>query len=288
MYKDSLKESRGSTNLATVLFWVKVMRYLFDNWDNLKEKLKDKSILLYLDYDGTLTPIVETPDKAIIPRETKRLLEVLTKKPKCKLAIISGRSLKDLKKMVGIEGIIYVGNHGLEIEGPKMRFKSPTISRSKGIIKQIKQDLSKEVSEIKGAFVEDKGLTLSLHYRLVDKNEQPRVKNIFDSTLKPYLIRKKVRVTSGKKVFEVRPPVKWDKGKVVLWLLARHHFILGPANLFVFYIGDDTTDEDAFKALKNKGLSILVGEPKPSYAQYYLRTTKEVAKFLERILKLQA
>lgn len=262
------------------------MRYFFDDWDSLKRELVNKYILLFLDYDGTLTPIVVSPDKAVITQETRGLLKKLSQISKCRIAIISGRGLKDIKKMVGLKGIIYAGNHGLEIEGPKIKFKSPVFKNSKFIMKQIKDDLNKKVSSIDGAFIEDKGLTLSLHYRLVDKDNTPLIKNIFNNTVQPYLIEKRIRVTSGKKVFEVRPPIRWDKGKVVLWLLARQRFISGDNNIFPFYLGDDVTDEDAFKALKNKGLTIFVGEPRQSYAQYYVTETKEVIKLLKKILNV--
>lgn len=257
------------------------MQYLFKFIDKIKEKVKTKRILFFLDYDGTLTPIVERPDKAVISKETKELLRSLVKSPKFKLAIISGRALKDVKRKVSIDGIIYVGNHGLEIEGPKIKFESPISERSKGLIKQIKEDLNKKLSAIKGVFVENKGLTLSLHYRLVDKEDISKVKDIFEKITKAYLIRNRIRTSSGKKVLEVRPPVSWNKGKVCLWLLARQKSI--HKDVMPIYIGDDVTDEDAFKAVRNRGLSIFVGKPKKSYAQYYLKNTKEVFDFLRKI-----
>ncbi|MCM8779455.1 MAG: trehalose-phosphatase [Candidatus Omnitrophica bacterium] len=257
------------------------MKYLFSCWDNLKKDIKNKNIFLFLDYDGTLTPIADTPDKAVISRKTKGILERLSRIPKFRLAIISGRALSDIKNLVGIEGIIYTGNHGLEIEGEKIKFRSPVFEYSKVIIRKIKNDLSKKISHFKGAFIEDKGLTLSLHYRLMDKNNISSLKNIFNDTIQPYLIEKKIRVTMGKKVLEVRPPLKWDKGKVVLWLLAKQRL---KDEIFPIYLGDDVTDEDAFFALRGKGLTIFVGKPKRSYAQYYLRNTQEVLEFLERIL----
>jgi len=190
------------------------MEYLFKCWERIKERIKEtEQILLLLDYDGTLTPIVERSDKAIISEEMKELLKSLSQR--CKLAIISGRTLKDIKKLVGLKGIIYAGNHGLEIEGPRIRFKSPISIRSRIIIKQIREDLKKRFSTIGGLFVEDKGLTLSVHYRLVDRKQIHLVEIIFNEITKSYLKRKRIRITSGKKVFEVRPPVNWDKGKAV-------------------------------------------------------------------------
>jgi len=264
------------------------MKYLFARWVNLKKDIIDKYIILFLDYDGTLSPIADTPHQAIIPKETKALLKELTKSLRVKIAIISGRSLSDIKALVGLKDIIYAGNHGLEIEGPKIKFEPLVSLRCKAVLEQIKNDLNKRLSSINGAFVEDKGLSLSLHYRLVDKKNIPQVKAIFHETIILYLVRNKIKIKTGKMVLEVRPPSEWGKGKIVLWLLVRQKFALKDKDVVPIYIGDDTTDEDAFKVLKNNGITIFVGKPKPSYAQYYLKDTNEVKEFLKRILLMQS
>lgn len=263
------------------------MKNLFRDWDRIKKELSDKYIMLFLDYDGTLTPIVTTPGKAVISREVKELLNRLSKSPMCKLAIISGRALKDIKNIVGLKGIIYSGNHGLEIEGPKIKFKVSILPRHKATLEQIKNDLKKKLSSINGVFIEDKGLSLSLHYRLVNKEKIPQVKTIFHETITLYLARNKIKIKTGKMMLEVRPRLDWDKGKAVLWLLARQKFALREKGFVPIYIGDDKTDEDAFKVLKNKGLTIFVGKPDRSFAQYYLKDTGEIKGLLKRILEIQ-
>lgn len=263
------------------------MKHLFLYWDILKDELRNKFLSLFFDYDGTLTPIVETPAKAVIPKETKELLKKLSENHNCKLAIISARSLNDVKNIAGIKDIIYVGNHGLEIEGPKIRFKSPVSSGLKRILIHINNELSGKLSKIRGVFIEDKGLALSIHYRLVDRRDISLVKNIFTETTQPYILQNKIRISYGKKVYEIRPPVEWDKGKVVLWLLARQQFAKGIDKVFPVYIGDDVTDEDAFKAVQNKGLTVFVGKPKKSYAQYYLKNTSEVMQLLRQLMELK-
>lgn len=263
------------------------MKNLFRHWDSLKRELSDKHIMLFLDYDGTLTPIVSSPEKAFISQEVKELLNELSKSSKCKLAIISGRSLKDIKNIIELKEIIYSGNHGLEIEGPKIQFVTPVSVRYKAILAQIKKELNKRLSSVRGAFVEDKTLSLSLHYRLVDKENIPKVRTIFYETVIPYLVRNKIKIKTGKMVLEVRPPSEWNKGKIVLWLLARQRVALKDKEVVPIYIGDDKADEDAFKVLKKNGISIFVGKPKLSYAQYYLKDTGEVKEFLKRILVMQ-
>lgn len=264
------------------------MRYLFEEWDKLKEDISNKHIFLFLDYDGTLTPIVKNPNKAIMPKSTKGLLKELLKIPECRLAIISGRALEDIKNKVGLRDIIYSGNHGLEIEGPKIRFKSPIPVSFRIVLGEIKEQLTERLSLIKGHILEDKGLSLALHYRLVDKKYIPLVKVIFHEIGLPYKVAKKVKIRSGKMVLEIKPPIDWDKGKVVLWLLARQQFELGGKQVLPIYIGDDITDEDAFKALKNKGLTIFVGRPAVSEASYYLKNTQEVTDFMKQILGVKA
>lgn len=266
------------------------MIYFFEKWDELKDKLKNKHLFIFLDFDGTLAPIADTPAKAAIPKETKRIIKGLSKQSSCKIAVVSGRSLKDIKsKLTGLSNIIYSGNHGLEIEGPKIKF-SPLISSGYLMaFKTIKGILQKKTSAIKGILLEDKGFSLSLHYRLVDTQQVPRVKTIFHETVIRYVAGGKIRIREGKKVLEVKPPLEWDKGKVALWLLSRQKFAKYGSEVLPIYIGDDLTDEDAFKALKHIGITIFVGKSAKSFhAQYYLEDTSEVVKLLKNILEIQS
>ncbi len=260
------------------------MRYLFMHLDEIGGAIGKDHLMLFLDYDGTLAPIAHTPDKAVIPWKTMQVLRGLMARPDCAVAVISGRALSDVKKRVGLENIIYSGNHGLEIEGPKLRFFNPLSRRYRIILEQIKIDLLGKISAIEGALLEDKELSLSLHYRKVHRNNVPQLEAIFNDTVAPYLMRGSIDIGSGKMVFEIRPPLAWDKGKAVLWLLMRQRFVFKGKKIFPIYIGDDVTDEDAFKVLGNEGAGIFVGNPRASYAQYYLRDTDDVARFLRFIL----
>ncbi len=263
------------------------MRYFYQDWSAIKGKLKGKFLFLFLDYDGTLAPIVKTPEVATISKETKLLLFELSENPCCKIAVISGRSLEDIKKKLGLNNIIYSGNHGLEIQGPQIRFVTQISESYKKTLEQIMKDLNKKISPFKGAFIEDKGFSLALHFRLVKSKFVHLVKTAFHETVILHLVKNKIKIRAGKKILEVRPILEWDKGKVVLWLLARQKFIRSGCEVFPIYIGDDSTDEDAFKALKHIGITIFVGNPKPSHAQYYLEDTNEVKEFLKRIIIMQ-
>lgn len=259
------------------------MKYLFNHWDKLKEDLKNSRLMLFLDYDGTLTPIVDAPNRAVISKETRSLLYELSKKPDYKLVIISGRSLGDIKSIVGLKDIVYSGNHGLEIEGPKLKFKSVLPPGFKKIIKRIKLDLLGKLANIKGVILEDKGYTLSVHYRLVRKESIHLVITAFHEAIIYYLVSNKIKMNTGKMVLEVRPPIDWNKGRSVMWLLARQGFASKGVPILPVYIGDDLTDEDAFSVLRKKGLTIFVGRPKRSKAKYYLKNHKDVSKFLSMV-----
>jgi len=253
------------------------MKHLLSNWDEVEGI---NNILLLLDYDGTLTPIVERPELALLSDEMRELLRSLSKK--YPLAIVSGRSLQDVKNLVRLDGIYYSGNHGFEVSGLGLELKNPEAIKLEPIIKEISEKLEREIN-IEGALVEDKGLTLSLHYRLVSESGIPELENILDSVTKPYL--DKIRITHGKKVFEVRPDIDWDKGKAVLWLIDS---IPDGRELLPIYLGDDRTDEDAFIALKDRGIGIIVSEShEKSNAKYFLRNVDEVRMFLERLYSME-
>lgn len=261
------------------------MRHLFAHWDDVRKQIGNRCIILFLDYDGTLTPIVGHPDKAIISPKIKEPLKRLCRSRRCVPAIITGRSLKDIRKKAGLKNIIYAANHGLQIKGPKIRFNVPVPLKYKTILRYIKKELEKRLAEVKGVFMEDKGLSLSLHYRLVNSKKVPFVKNCFHQITAPYRKSREIKTTTGKKLLEIRPAVKWNKGKAVMWL-SKSLSSAGDSLFFPIYIGDDLTDEDAFRALKNKGLTVIVGRNTKSSAQYYVRNTRETLDFIRWILKI--
>jgi len=238
--------------------------------------------LLFLDYDGTLTPIVKKPSLAILSKSRRSILRKISRAKHILVAIISGRSLADVKKKVGIPHLIYAGNHGFEIQGPGIKLVHPAAQKTKPLLKKIKPELAQALKGIKGIIIEDKVLSLSVHYRQVSAKSAQKVNRIFNQVVKPYLKKRKIKVTQGKKVFEVRPPVNWNKGYAVLWLLKE---LTKKIKATPIYIGDDLTDEDAFYALRKKGLTIRVGEKSKTFAKQWLRDVDEVYNFLGIIAK---
>ncbi len=245
--------------------------------------------LLLSDYDGTLTPIVGRPDEAVLSPEVKEKLCALAEKPAFSVGIISGRALSEVKALVGIEGIYYAGNHGLEIEGPGLKFIHPVAKVIQIEIKGLAQQFSSRLDSIEGVIVEDKGLSLSIHYRLVKKGEEKVVADVFHQLTSPWLNDGKIRISSGKKVWEIRPPIDWHKGKAVETIIKELKAVLGGELGRTIYLGDDTTDEDAFQIIHHpEGWSIFVGQENPSSkADYFLSSTSEVATFLSWLLGLK-
>jgi trehalose 6-phosphate synthase/phosphatase len=246
--------------------------YLFDY---IKEIPRD-NIFLFLDYDGTLTPIVDSPDRAILSNDVKSLLIKL--KETFPIAIVSGRALDDIMRLVTIEDLIYAGNHGAEMWVENKVFIGQQISDTKELLKKVVKELEETLSTIPGVIVEDKGITASIHYRMVNPNDICRLFDIFWKITDKY--RGLFKITAGKKVFEMRPHGIWNKGDAVEWIMK--NFGKGKTPI---YIGDDITDEDAFRAVKGKGIAISVG--KNEEADYYLKGQEEVKKFLLWIGNLQ-
>jgi trehalose-phosphatase len=259
------------------------VRHLLDSWEELKADLADRSLYLFLDYDGTLSPIVRDPARAVLALGMKRRLERLVRHGRCRIAVISGRALSDIRDRVGIAGIVYGGNHGLEVEGAGVSFRCPVPPAARRALAEMRGRLEKALASVPGAFMEDKGLSLTVHVRKVKRADLPAVERAVAEAAGPYRIPGGVDVRPGKEVFEVLPCVAWDKGKTVLCLLKEG--AVGGEAPWPVCMGDDRTDEDAFRAVRGKGVTVFVGEPRTTEARYYLRNIGEVAEFLGRLAR---
>ncbi len=261
----------------------KIMKHLFKNWEYVQDKIRQAQILfLFLDYDGTLTPIVSRPELALCPPKVKKRLEELRDLRGVYLAIISGRSLEDLLGKVEVPGIIYVGNHGLEIENPIGQHKkilSPTRMRE---LKRIIQTLQNSLRDIPGILFEEKGPILSIHYRNAPKKFHAWIHQVMEKELVQW--KNHWKMASGKMVLEIRPNVDFNKGKAVKEILRT----VPALRLLPIYFGDDKTDEDAFQEIKGQGISVFIGPGSfPTEADFFLRNHDEVQEFLFRCLKLR-
>jgi len=255
-----------------------MVRHLFEDWERIQARIQQaQNLFLFLDYDGTLTPIASRPELALCPSNVKRLLERLRDLPGVHLVIVSGRSIEDVWEKVGVSGIVYVGNHGLEIENPVGRHKKILASARKRELKRITQNLQNSLKKIPGILFEDKGPILSVHYRNVPQKFFTQVPQIVEAELEQW--KRGWKMASGKKVLEIRPNINFNKGRAVKEILK----VFPSQQLLPIYLGDDQTDEDAFRVLKGQGISVFVGTGKlSSEAVFFLKSPDEVQEFLLR------
>jgi len=239
-----------------------------------------KNILLFLDYDGTLVPIKRSPQLALLPPLKRNLLISLAEK--FFLCIVSGRSLSEIQKYVGIQDISYIGNHGLEICLKNRHWTHPQAVEIKPILHKTLRTIKSKIKDFRGASVEDKGLTASIHYRLLPRNRRRQISEIVKE--ETAFKSRWLKVAEGKMVFEIKPNIDWDKGKGVLKLLRWLNLKEEP---LLIYIGDDETDESAFGTLDGMGLTIVVARKGNSSAHYRFGNVKEVWQFLKTLKKLK-
>lgn len=251
-------------------------------WRNARQQAG--RLLVALDFDGTLAPIAPSPDKAHLPATARAALARLARRSDTVLAIVSGRALSDIKERVGIPDIYYAGNHGLEIEGPGVDEVHEEATRARPHIVACIAALEPLLAAVPGSILEDKGLTISIHFRQVtDLAAVERIRSQLEGhcAADPAL-----HLFEGKMVFEVRPAVDWDKGRATEFLLntlAREDDIAIPA----LFVGDDRTDEDAFRALRGRGEGVIVAPvpPPDTAATSFVHSPAEVVVLLENLAR---
>lgn len=253
-----------------------------DRWDEIAARLAGRRPAVFLDYDGTLSPITARPEMATLSNETRNVLRRLARREP--VVIVSGRGREDVAALVGLPDLAYAGSHGFDIAGPPPVPGAPPLRLEVGdgvpaLIDEAARRLKQDLDGIAGLLIEPKRFAVSIHFRLVDAREVPRIERAVDDAAAAL---PGLRKAHGKKLFELRPDVDWDKGRALLWLLDA--LGLDRPDVVPLYIGDDLTDEDAFAAVAGRGVGILVTEePRDTAAAYSLRDTGEVRTFLERL-----
>jgi len=229
--------------------------------------------LLFLDFDGTLAPLVEEPSQARLDEATRQTLAEISRHSRILTTIISGRSLHDICSRVGLEGMVYAGNHGLEICGRQLRFEDPAAAARREELAHLSKRLAMKLRDVEGAIVQFKGLTTSVHFRSAAPEDAARIEAVVKAAVAS--APASFRVASNKMAFEIIPPTDWNKGKAVCWI--EQH--LGDGKAVSIYLGDDLTDENAFRALP-EGITVKVGNNTATSARYWLTDPAAVREFL--------
>jgi trehalose 6-phosphate phosphatase len=248
---------------------------VLDHRVQLGERLKlAESVLLCLDFDGTLAPIVDEPMLAKLPAEMRQTLNELAALEQVTIAIVSGRALGDVRGRVGMPSLIYAGNHGLEIEGPGLSFEHPVAAGLKGKVRKVTERVAAKTASVDGVEIESKGLSSSVHFR----RSSPAAQIELELLVKEFVADDDpdIAITAGKMVHEIRPRIGWDKGTAVVWI--REH--LGGDRDLPIVLGDDMTDESAFLAFDD-AITICVDPRRPTAAKYRLENPGEVRVFLD-------
>lgn len=247
---------------------------LADRFDTLSPRVAGAShIGLFLDFDGTISQIVPVPQDAELDSEIGATLRALSERPDFSVSIVSGRAIADVRERVRLKKAIYAGNHGLEIEADDVRFRDPEAEALRRELRCLLLQLKLALCETEGLELEDKGLTLSVHFRRVAEELQDWVRSVACSTVGR---SRSFGCREGKMVIEVFPRVDWNKGRAVKWV-AREVL---PSSPLLIYIGDDVSDEDAFAAIR-EGITIKVGGLSDTAAQYVLPDVSAVGLFLK-------
>lgn len=251
-------------------------------------KLAGRRPAVFLDYDGVLTPIVDRPEDAVMSDGMREAVQALAKR--CPVCVVSGRDRPVVQQLMGVDNLVVAGSHGFDIWSPRHgTIAHDAATGFEDLIPEVIDRLRAEVGSIPGAVVEPKRVSVAVHYRLADPEHHTTVTAVVDELLDEYSGR--LKVTPGKMVYELQPKIDWHKGKAVLHLLAT--LDLEADDVVPLYVGDDITDEDAFRALAGQGVGIVVGHPddpevanRPTAAAFVLKSTVEVERFLNTLAPL--
>jgi alpha,alpha-trehalase len=252
-----------------------------ESLEEIRRRAQGKHPAVFLDYDGTLTPIVDQPEDARLSGKAREILSGLA--ARFPAAVISGRDLRDIRERVGLKEIVYAGSHGFEISFPDGRvWEHPLAVDYLSFLDRAEMKLAERLGKVQGCRLERKRFSLAVHYRRVAEARFAEVEKAVHESTQEF---PELRLSGGKKIYEFQPRVEWHKGKALLLLLELLH--LDRQDVLPLYIGDDATDEDVFQVLQARGLGILVTEePRSTAAHYALKDPQEVQNFLQQILPL--
>lgn len=214
-----------------------------------------------------------------MPPDTRGILKGLSHCPGVEMAFLSGREVSDLREKIGMEGVTFFGNHGMQMECRDKRWDSAGAISHRASLSSALAELRKEVGHIEGILFEDKALTASIHWRLVSDADRMALHVAVAGVVSKY---EDLRLTHGKSVWELRPTVKRDKGTAMRELLEK----TGVPSSQAIFLGDDETDEAAFQVLA-EGVTVRVGKPADTFARYRAIDTTDAAELLSDLMQLR-
>lgn len=235
-------------------------------------------LVLFLDFDGTMVPIAARPQHVRMSKALKGTLGRLGHR--IPIAVVSGRPISDLRRVMGLRHIHYIGMHGYSYATPG---KPPTWLAPRPrrrIVRQWKAALEAVATKVQGAWVEDKGIAVALHDRQVAPQDRRRLRRQALGALQDWLREKQIRVLNGKRMIEVLPVTRCDKGTAVMRLLQQPW----ARSRVPVYVGDDTTDLPALELVARSGIAVQVGSI-PHAPKTYLRlaNSNEVEQLLREM-----
>lgn len=264
-----------------------------DVFYDITTQRSNKRISVFLDYDGTLTPIVSNPDQAIISNEMRTTVSNLSQHHDT--SIITGRRIDTINKFLQLPELYYGASHGFDVYGPHLKPLHAPAENYLPLLKQFNDTVHDKTKHIQGSLVEDCKYSISVHYRNVtNDNDNKFIADTVDSVLNVINNSNnnnlKLKKHSGKCVWEIKPDMKWNKGYAVDYLIDLLYND-NKQNIIPVYIGDDVTDEDAFDVVNryNNGLSVFVvntTQSRPTKAKYTVKDQQQVQQLLENITKL--
>ena len=255
--------------------------------DELERRLAGRRPVVFLDYDGTLTPIVDRPEDAVISESMRDAVRGLA--ARSTVCVVSGRDRPVVQELMGVDDLVVAGSHGFDIWSPEGgSIQHDAAAGSEELLDRVTARLRDELDPIEGALVEPKKASVAAHYRLVADEERPVVHAVVERVLADH--PDELKVTPGKMVYELQPKLDWDKGKAVLYLLEA--LDLEADDVVPFYLGDDITDEHAFEALAGRGIGVFVGRAgdpevggRTTAAHFVLDSPEEVERFLDTLAR---
>ncbi len=281
---DSLEDIALLDGNSITLRFSQTLPNFFSGHTKFQSMWDTKKPVFFFDYDGTLAPIVNDPSKAVLTDQMRELLNEMSRI--FHVSVVSGRDMDDIKKLIQLDGIIYAGSHGFRISGPDELFmEHEDAIRFLTGLDEIATTLRKTLAnEIQGVQIERKRYAIAVHYRNAPIKALKRIKNAVHEITARY---PGFKTGSGKKILEVKPSMDWHKGKAVKWILEELGLSYSSGYIPI-YLGDDVTDEDAFRTLADEGLGILVGgHNQPSAATYQLKDVGQVGQFMHYIVNAE-